>query len=66
MTTNVQLKRQHYGKVTLCVHGVPAHGAEFHGVLMVQGKAYAQYLFPIEQVTFAEPDNVVPFVRPAQ
>lgn len=66
--TDIQLKRDHEGQITLFVAGVPARGSKFAGVNTnpEPGKSpYAIFTIPLDQVTFAEVDNVVPFVRPA-
>lgn len=63
--TDIQLKRSHDGNVTLFVAGVPARGALFTGMnaSQINGKLYANFTIPLDQVSFAEIDNVVPFVR---
>lgn len=65
--TDIQLKRSHTGEVTLYVAGVPARGAIFTGMNPSQvnpGKVYANFSIPLDHLSFAEVDNVVPFVRP--
>lgn len=64
--SDIQLKRNHEGQVTLFVAGVPARGAVFTGMnpSQVNGKVYANFSIPLDAVSFAEVDNVVPFVRP--
>lgn len=64
--TDIQLKRSHEGKITLFVAGVPARGALFTSMnhSQIDGKLYANFSIPIDQVTLAEVDNVVPFARP--
>lgn len=64
--TQIQLKRTHQGNVVLHVAGVPAHDALFTGmnISQVNGKTYANFSVPLDALSFAEVDNVVPFVRP--
>ena len=63
--SDIQLKRSHNGEVTLYVAGVPARGALFTGMnhSQVNGKVYANFSIPLDALSFAEVDNVVPFVR---
>lgn len=65
--TDIQLKRDHLGQVTLYVAGVPARGAVFTGMnpsQMQPGKVYANFSIPLDVLSFGEVDNVVPFPRP--
>lgn len=66
--SEIQLKRDHEGRVNLFVAGVPARAAMFTGMnhSQVNGKLYANFSIPLDAVSFAEVDNVVPFVRPLE
>lgn len=59
--TNIELKRDHKGKVDLFVSGVPALGAEFNGISVFNGKQCAVVLVPLDQLAFGEQSTVVPF-----
>jgi len=61
--SNIRLRRDHKAAVHLEVGGQYAIGAEFNGMSMFNGKQCAVFLVPLDHVTFAEVDNVVPFVR---
>lgn len=62
---NCQLKREHTGKLHLFVDGVPAQGAFVTGINFnnLDNKQYVQVSIPLDKISFAELDNVVPFVR---
>lgn len=63
MTT--EIKRDHEGRLHLFSHGVPVPGATVTGVKMLtSGDIAAEVYIPTRNLTFAEMDNVVPFVRP--
>lgn len=59
--TNIELKRDHSGKVDLFVSGAPALGARFNGISQFGDKQCAVFLVPLDQLVFGEQSVVVPF-----
>lgn len=57
----IKLKRDHQGTVHLFVNESPANGARFNGITAFEGKQCAIFFVPLDQVSFGEVDNVIPF-----
>jgi hypothetical protein len=61
---NIELNKDHCGKLHLAVSGQYASGAEFSSIQTVNGEHTAIIAIPIKHIQFGSVGNVVPFVRP--
>lgn len=65
MSTNIEVQRDHEGKLHLLVEGYPAAGARVSNFsLDGAGDLCAVVVIPLKFLTLGEIKNVVPFVRP--
>ena len=64
MTTNVQIDRDHTGKLHLAVAGQYAHTARVTGFQQIGEELCAVVVIPTTGLVLGEVRNVVPFVRP--
>jgi hypothetical protein len=58
--TNIEIKRDHTGKLHMYVAGVPALGVNVSAVSMVEGKLCAIAYVPLDIVTLGEVNTVIP------
>lgn len=65
MTTNIELQRDHTGKLHLFVAGVPALFAEVTGITNISDKLTAVIVVPLDNLTMGEISTVVPLKRAA-
>ena len=65
MTTNIEFKRTHDGRLEMFVSGVPALSARVNGINMIGDELFAVVVVPLKESTIGERTNVLPFGRAA-
>ncbi len=61
--SNIELRRDHLGKVDMLVNGVPALGLRLTIMQLVDGEMTAFFAVPLKDTTFGESGKVLPFGR---